>query len=133
MSLLRRLYDLIKTTAKSNTSLPKSVLSRLDRAFDAYIQAYGARQMRFLTPYFNRGCIQKLAPSIYNEDRFFATSRFRRVTWELIAKKGSLLTVKQNIEFDKIRAAGFSINVSQSYQETWTINTDNNLVESVLR
>lgn len=132
MGLVKRLIGYVIHWG-ANCDLSKKIVNRLNKAFNSYVQAYGARQLRFLTPYFSRPCIQMLAPSIYNEDRFFASDKFRKVDWELVQVEGSYIIVRQCIEFDKIRTSGFKISIANSYGEEWIYNERTRLIEKVGR
>lgn len=128
MSIFGKLHDLF-----DDDNVPYVIESKLEEAFESYVQAYVTSKTRFLVPYFTRDCIRKISPSILNEDRYFATEDFREVKWNLLSRDGDIVLIEHSVEYKEIKAKGYKVDVSQNYKELWKFNTETNMVEAVER
>ena len=108
---------------KTNTNLPDDLLDFLEKADEAYMIAYDARNVDDLKKYMTRECVIKVSrlASETGGARYFSTDKFRETLWSIKNQGMGTLTLIKTVTYKNIRINQSYMKVSNDYAEVWSL------------
>ena len=105
----------------------------LNKADDAYNNAFKSKSMQGLEKYLTKACYQKIAERLLTSDSVYSgLDRYRHTTWSPVQND----TYIKRVRYDQIKMSmGIYAKVGDDYDEVWTlVDLDDNMrVSSIKR
>lgn len=120
---------------KEQSNLPRSLLSFLNEADNAYMLAFETKATSRLRKWFGPNACIYITNAVHTDCfRFFATDKFRKTKWTNTGGDDVDFTLMKEVVFDTAKLSkGYNVKIGQDYTELWHILVINGqyVVESV--